>query len=70
MKLLLVLELDAKTERKAQQRLDDFRFTVCPSANFGLTISRARQADIRESGVLEQVPRIGPVPTGVMIKPW
>jgi hypothetical protein len=68
MKMLLLLELDADHEDDAQAQLDAFREAVLPNV-YGLSISRATQADLRESGALDQVPRLGPV-REVFIKPW
>jgi hypothetical protein len=68
MKMLLLLELDAVNEGDAQAQLDAFREAVLPN-DYGLSISRATQADLRESGALDQVPRFGGV-REVFIKPW
>jgi hypothetical protein len=68
MKMLLLLELDADHEDDAQAQLDVFREAVLPN-DYGLSISRATHADIRESGVLDWAPRYGPVPE-VFVKPW
>jgi hypothetical protein len=68
MKMLLLLELDANLEVDAQAQLDAFREAVLPN-DYGLSISRATQADLRESGALDQVTRIGPV-REAFIKPW
>ena len=68
MKMLLVVELDAEHEDDAQAQLDAFREAVQPN-DYGLSISRATQADLRESGVLDWAPRYGPV-REVFIKPW
>ncbi len=68
MKFMLIVELDAEHEDDAQAQLDAFREAVLPN-DYGLSISRATQADLRESGALDQVPRLGPV-REVFIKPW
>jgi hypothetical protein len=69
MKLMLVVELDARDEADAMERIDAFREDVQPSVHYGLTIYRCAEEDLRESGALKQVPRTGPV-YARWIKPW
>jgi hypothetical protein len=68
MKLMLIVELDAESEREARAQLDAFREAVLPSSH-GLTIYRATQEDLRESGACQQVPRTGPIHAR-FITPW
>jgi hypothetical protein len=69
MRLMLVLELDAADEAAAQDKLDAFREAVLPEFEYGLTIYRATQEDVKESGLLDDVPRLGPA-REAFIRPW
>ncbi len=67
MKLMMVFEVEgAETEQEAQRVLDAYRERDNP---FPVVLYRATHEDVRESGVLEQVSRIGPV-RPLFVKPW
>ena len=71
LKLLMVVEVrNMGDETAAQAVLDAYRAIAASSGNMDdVTLYRATCEDVRESGVLDQVNRSGPVPSA-FVKPW
>ena len=71
LKLLVIVEVKGVGDEAAAQAVLDAYREIAASASIvdDVTLYRATCEDVRESGVLVQVRRTGPVPSA-FIKPW
>lgn len=52
MKVMMVFDIDCETEAQALERLDAFRESVLPGPEWGITVARAVNRDVVDSGVI------------------